>query len=126
AKRRGGQAGQGKGCAHTGQQRCLRHSCTVCGRAGGMKIKHVETLSCDAGWRNYSFLKIVTDSGIVGWSEFDEAYSPPGLSAVIARYADRLTGMSVFDHELIYGTLAATARPAPYGLSAEAFGAIEN
>lgn len=91
-----------------------------------MKIKHIETLSCDAGWRNYSFLKIVTDSGIVGWSEFDEAYSPPGLSAVIARYTDRLIGMSVFDHEPIYGRLAATARPAPYGLSAEAFGAIEN
>ena len=34
-------------------------------------VKSVETLSCDAGWRNYHFVKIVTEDGITGWSEFD-------------------------------------------------------
>jgi L-alanine-DL-glutamate epimerase-like enolase superfamily enzyme len=43
-----------------------------------MKIERIETLACDAGWRNYHFLKLVTDDGIVGWSEFDEAFGPPG------------------------------------------------
>ena len=33
-----------------------------------MKIKSYETFKCDAGWRTFSFLKMVTDSGIVGWS----------------------------------------------------------
>jgi L-alanine-DL-glutamate epimerase-like enolase superfamily enzyme len=37
-----------------------------------MKIKSIETLACDAGWRNYHFVKLTTDAGIVGWSEFDE------------------------------------------------------
>jgi galactonate dehydratase len=91
-----------------------------------MKIEQIETLACDAGWRNYHFLKLVTDDGVVGWSEFDEAFGPPGLATVIERYADRLIGEAVHDHERLYATLAATARPAPYGLSAEAFGAIEN
>ena len=91
-----------------------------------MKIERIETLACDAGWRNYHFLKLVTDDGVVGWSEFDEAFGPPGLATVIERYAERLIGKSVHDHEVLYTTLAATARPAPYGLSAEAMGAIEN
>jgi galactonate dehydratase len=91
-----------------------------------MKIEQIETLACDAGWRNYHFLKLVTDDGVVGWSEFDEAFGPPGLATVIERYAGRLIGETVHDHERLYATLAATARPAPYGLSAEAFGAIEN
>ena len=43
-----------------------------------MKIERIETLACDAGWRNYHFLKLVTDDGVVGWSEFDEAFGPPG------------------------------------------------
>jgi galactonate dehydratase len=37
-----------------------------------MKVTAVETLVCDAGWRNYHFLKLSTDAGIVGWSEFRE------------------------------------------------------
>ena len=28
-------------------------------------IRSVETLSCDAGWRNYHFVKITTEDGIV-------------------------------------------------------------
>lgn len=91
-----------------------------------MKVEQVKTFSCDAGWRHYGFLKIETDAGIAGWSEFDEAYGPPGLAAVIDALAPRLVGASVFDHERIHAMLAATCRPAPYGLSAEALGAIEN
>ncbi|AEC21959.1 mandelate racemase/muconate lactonizing protein [Pusillimonas sp. T7-7] len=91
-----------------------------------MKIERVETLACDAGWRNYNFLKITTDTGIVGWSEFDEAFGPAGLGDVIKRYAPQLIGKSVNDHEMLYGSIAATMRPAPHGLSAEALGAIEN
>ncbi|MBS1695063.1 MAG: mandelate racemase/muconate lactonizing enzyme family protein [Actinobacteria bacterium] len=91
-----------------------------------MKIASVETLSCDAGWRNYHFLKITTDDGLVGWSEFDEAFGPPGLTAVIGHYGRRLIGQDAFGHEQLNVLLASTARPAPYGLSAEAIGAIEN
>jgi galactonate dehydratase len=34
-----------------------------------MKIKDYEIFHCDAGWRTFSFLKIVTDDGLAGWSE---------------------------------------------------------
>ena len=48
-----------------------------------MKIKAIETLRADAGWRMFSFLKITTDTGIVGWSEFNESFGSAGLKGVI-------------------------------------------
>ncbi len=35
----------------------------------GMVVERIETLSCDAAWRNYYFLKITTADGVVGWAE---------------------------------------------------------
>ena len=37
-----------------------------------MKIARIEDLHCDAGWRDFSFLKVTTDDGLVGWSEYNE------------------------------------------------------
>ena len=45
------------------------------------QIRSVETLACDAGWRNYHFVKIMTEDGIVGWSEYDEGFGAPGVTA---------------------------------------------
>ena len=69
-------------------------------------IRTVETLSCDAGWRNYHFVKLTTDDGIVGWSEFDEGFGSPGVGAVI----ERLVGAGGrperrSQHERIYAEL---------------------
>jgi hypothetical protein len=38
-----------------------------------MKLAKIEDLHCDAGWRTFSFLKLTTDDGLVGWSEYTEA-----------------------------------------------------
>ena len=48
-----------------------------------MKIERVETFQADAGWRMFSFLKVTTDDGIAGWSEFNESFGSLGLSDVI-------------------------------------------
>ena len=48
-----------------------------------MKIAKVETLRADAGWRLFSFCKITTDDGLVGWSEYNESFGSAGLSGVI-------------------------------------------
>jgi len=91
-----------------------------------MKVKGLEILRCDAGWRNYHFLKLSTDDGIVGWSEFDEGFGSPGVSAVIERLAGRVVGQDAFDHERIYMELYSFTRPAAGGVVAEGLGAIEN
>ena len=43
-----------------------------------MKVAGLDVLRCDAGWRKHHFLKLTTDEGIVGWSEFDEGLASPG------------------------------------------------
>ncbi|MBV9861285.1 MAG: mandelate racemase/muconate lactonizing enzyme family protein [Alphaproteobacteria bacterium] len=91
-----------------------------------MKVTGLEVLRCDAGWRNYYFLKLTTDSGIVGWSEFDEGFGSPGITAVIDRLAGRVVGQDAFDHERIYAALYCVTRPAAGGVVAEGLGAIEN
>ena len=55
-------------------------------------VKSVETLSCDAGWRNYHFVKVVTEDGITGWSEFDEGFGAPGVTTAIERLSARVIG----------------------------------
>src|SRR5437879_2648893 len=38
-----------------------------------MKIVKLEDFHVDCGWEDYSFRKITTDEGLVGWSEFRES-----------------------------------------------------
>ncbi len=90
------------------------------------KITRIETLACDAGWRNYYFVKISTDEGIVGWSEYDEGFGNPGIASVIQQVSSRLIGHSVMDHERIFSLLQSAMRLALGGLIGQAMGAIEN
>jgi L-alanine-DL-glutamate epimerase-like enolase superfamily enzyme len=91
-----------------------------------MKVTAIETLACDAGWRNYHFVKLTTDTGIVGWSEFDEGFGSPGVAAAINRLASRVVGQHAGNHERIYAELYCATRPAAGGIVAQAMGAIEN
>jgi galactonate dehydratase len=91
-----------------------------------LKVTKIETLACDAGWRNYSFVKLTTTDGIVGWSEYSEDFGSPGITAVIARLGVKVVGQNVFDHERIYAELYAMTRPAAGGVVAQAMAAIEN
>jgi len=91
-----------------------------------VKVVSVETRACDAGWRNYHFVKLTTSDGIVGWSEFSEDFGSPGITAVIARLSAKVVGQNVFDHERIYAELYAATRPAAGGVVAQGIAAIEN
>src|ERR1700755_2462867 len=91
-----------------------------------MKIVKVEDLHCDAGWRVNSFLKITTDDGIVGWSEYMEGYGAQGLTGVIHKLAARLVGQDPRPVERISAYLYAATRQAAGGINQQAIGAIEN
>lgn len=91
-----------------------------------MKVSLIETLACDAGWRNYHFVKVTTDTGIVGWSEYDEGFGAPGVTAVIERLSERVIGQSVGEHERIHADLCGATRPALGGVVALGMAAIEN
>jgi L-alanine-DL-glutamate epimerase-like enolase superfamily enzyme len=91
-----------------------------------MKIARIEDLHCDAGWRVFSFLKITTDDGLVGWSEYNESYGSHGLTQIIKKLGERLIGQDPRPIERISATLYAITRQAPGGMNAQAIAAIEN
>ena len=91
-----------------------------------MKIAKIEDLHCNAGWRDFSFLKITTDEGIVGWSEYNEGYGSAGITAVIRRMAAGLIGENPRAVERIMSMQYAITRQAPGGINQQAMAAIEN
>lgn len=91
-----------------------------------MRVTGCEILHCNAGWRDFSFLRLSTDEGVTGIAEYNECYGSPGLSAVIRRLVDRIQGMDAMAHERIHQFLYAVTRQAPGGVNQQAIAAIEN
>lgn len=91
-----------------------------------MKITRIEDLHADAGWRVFSFLKIETDEGVVGYSEYNESYGSKGLTSVILKLAETLIGQDPRPVERITAQLYAMTRQAPGGLIQQAIAALEN
>src|SRR5207244_2356224 len=91
-----------------------------------MKIAKIESLHCDAGTRNFDFLKLTTDTGLVGWSEYNETFGGPGLSAVIDRLAPSLIGKDPRAWEAHVAHMYAVRRQSSGGVIQQAIAAIEN
>ena len=91
-----------------------------------MKVKGYEVFKCDAGWRTFSFLKLVTDDGIIGWSEYNESFGSPGLSAVIEALMPNVIGMDPHEIELVNAVLATRSTQSRGGVVRQAIAAIEN
>ena len=91
-----------------------------------MRITKIEDLHCNAGWRDFSFLKISTDEGVVGWSEFMESYGSEGLSGVIRKLSARLIGWDPRPVEKITAYLHGVTRQSVGGIAHQAIAAIEN
>ena len=91
-----------------------------------LKVKGHEIFRCDAGWRIFSFLKITTQDGIVGWSEFNESFGSPGLAGVIEALMPNVTGMDPMEIELVNAVLATKSTQSRGGVVRQAIAAIEN
>jgi L-alanine-DL-glutamate epimerase-like enolase superfamily enzyme len=91
-----------------------------------MKITKLEHLHADAGQRNFDFLKISTDEGLVGWSEYNESFGGLGVSAVIDGLASQVIGKDPTAYEALVTLMYAVRRQAAGGVVQQAIGAIEN
>src|SRR6266446_1296961 len=91
-----------------------------------MKVKGYEIFKCDAGWRTFSFLKITTADGIIGWSEYNESFGSPGPSGVIEAMMPGVIGMDPMDIELVNAVLATRSTQSRGGVVRQAVAAIEN
>lgn len=91
-----------------------------------MKIVDVDILEADGGLRTLSFLKIVSDEGLVGWSEFSESLGARGLGNIIRQAAEPLKGRDPRQVARLSAELQAGARLTRGGLHRQAIAAIEN
>src|SRR5215467_3754431 len=90
-----------------------------------MKIVKFEEFHVDCGWEIYSFLKVSTDAGLTGWSEFKE-HRRPGIAAAIHGMGELLIGQDPRAVGRIEAALYSFTRTVPGGLNQNAAGAILN
>lgn len=92
-----------------------------------MRIVKIETFQGDGGLRPLFFLKITTDRGIEGWSEFaDGNPGLAGLSGVIAAIGSQLLEKDPRTCARIVSDLYAPSRITQGGLHTQAIAALEN
>jgi galactonate dehydratase len=91
-----------------------------------MKISGVEAFQADGGWRPFSFLKLTTDAGLVGWAEYTESARNRGLTVVIRNLVERIVGEDPRAFGRICATLSALTRLSTGGINQQAIAAIEN
>jgi L-alanine-DL-glutamate epimerase-like enolase superfamily enzyme len=91
-----------------------------------MRIVKIEDLHADGGWRTTSFLKLTTDEGLVGWSEYYEGFGASGVTDLIRRFAEVAKGMDPRDVGRLSTSLHAISRLAAGGMNHQAIAAIEN
>ena len=65
-----------------------------------MKVKNVDVVMTAAGWRNFLFVKIETDSGLVGWGEGTLGWKESAVRELVLDFGRRyVIGRSPFDIE---------------------------
>jgi L-alanine-DL-glutamate epimerase-like enolase superfamily enzyme len=90
-----------------------------------MKISKLEQFHVDCGWEIYSFLKVSTDEGVTGWSEFRE-HRRPGIATAIHGMGELLIGEDPRAIGRLDAALYSFTRTVPGGLNQNAAGAILN
>src|ERR1700761_5301549 len=91
-----------------------------------MRITGFDDLHADGGWRTISFLKLVTDDGFVGWSEFNETSWNPGLTGIIRKLAESVMGKDPQAWARISADLRAQTRMGAGGPGDQGLAAIEH
>ena len=91
-----------------------------------MRIVSLKTFRADGGWRPLSFLRVQTDTGLAGWSEFAAAAWAPALPEVIQALGAQVIGADPRAYARISASLHALTQFTAGGLSHQAIAAIEN
>ena len=78
------------------------------------------------GQRSFDFLRISTEDGLVGWSEYNESFGGKGVTSAIEHLAPAIMGRDPRAYEAVVALLYALRRRASGGMVQQAIGAIEN
>lgn len=72
-------------------------STSMSNKGSPQRVKNVKTFVVDASWRNFLFVKITTDDGLVGWGEGTLGWKEFAVEELIREFADRyVVGMDIF------------------------------
>jgi L-alanine-DL-glutamate epimerase-like enolase superfamily enzyme len=91
-----------------------------------MKIAGLQTFEADAGWRRACFLKVSTDEGLTGWSEYGEHVGTQGVGQVIRALSGLVTGLDALAIEKVAALLKGRTMQAGGGVNQHAIAAILN
>ncbi len=90
-----------------------------------MRIARVQTFHCDAGWRPWTFVKVETDDGLIGWGECSDNRNPYGVAGCVADFEDLLIGEDPRAVERLYWDMLRRSRQNLGGVSHKAMAGIE-
>lgn len=84
-------------------------------------------MHCDAGWRVWTFIKITTDDGMVGWSECTDSHgSPQAIEGVVKDLQHLLIGKDPRAGEKIFWDLYSATRQSAGSVIQKTIAGIEN
>jgi galactonate dehydratase len=90
-----------------------------------VKIARVEAFHCDAGWRPWTFVKVETDDGLVGWGECSDSRNPFGIAGCVRDFEPLLVGEDPRAVERLYWDMLRASRQNLGGVSHKAAAGIE-
>jgi galactonate dehydratase len=92
-----------------------------------MKIDSIKTFHVDAGWRPWTFVKVTTDKGVIGWSECTDSHgSPRGITGVVEDLSHLLIGEDPRNINQLCWKMFSRTRQSPGSIIQKAIAGIEN
>lgn len=95
-------------------------------RGKAVRIESIDCLHADGGTFAFDFVKVTADSGLVGWSEYNETFGGIGVTAAIDGLRPLLIGQDPRNINAILAVLHANRRVVQGGIAQQAIAAIEN
>ncbi len=90
-----------------------------------MRISRVQAFLCDAGWRPWTFVKVETDEGLVGWGECSDSRNPHGVAGSVRDLEPLLIGEDPRAVQRLYWDMLRSFRQNLGGTSHKAIAGVE-
>ena len=90
-----------------------------------MKVKKIEVLHCDGGWRPWTVVKVQTDDGITGYGECSDNRLPHSIAGCVRDLEHLVLGRDPRAIEMVYWDLYRAGRQALGGVVQKAIAGID-
>jgi L-alanine-DL-glutamate epimerase-like enolase superfamily enzyme len=90
-----------------------------------MKIRKVTPISCDGGWRAFSFVKVETDEGLTGYGETTDSSGAFGIAGCVRDMEHLLLGKDPTQPETLYWQMLKHFQQNPGGIAQKAIAGVE-